>query len=168
MRDLVEFLCGGQVTPKWLFDNDARMLGQLRGAEPANHRLEERRRNGQIMCRTPRVTERLFDRREGFGVLVIAAYILELVKKKSERAFVIDAARPLDAVRHALVQALQTPLRESDADHRNFESASLRHRIECREDHLVGQIARHTENHQRIRLRFSHHAPALPAAGCSS
>ncbi len=67
-----------------------------------------------------------------------------------KRALVIDSARSLDAVRHPLVQTLQTPLREGDADDRNFERAALRHRIERREDHLVGQIARHAEDHQRI------------------
>ena len=65
-------------------------------------------------------------------------------------AFVIDSARSLDAVSRTLVQALQTPLWKGDADHRNFECASLYHCIECREDHFVGQIARHAEDHQRI------------------
>jgi len=45
-RNVVEFPRGGQVAPKRLFDNDARMLGQFRGAKPFDHRLEERGRDG--------------------------------------------------------------------------------------------------------------------------
>ena len=67
-----------------------------------------------------------------------------------KRAFVIDPTCSLDAVRHTLVQTLPTPLWEGDADNWNLECASLHHCIECREDHLVGKIARHTEDHQRI------------------
>ena len=33
MRDAVELLRGGQVTSERFFDNDARMLGQVRGSE---------------------------------------------------------------------------------------------------------------------------------------
>ena len=41
MGDAVEFLRGGQVTSERLFDNDARMLGQVRGTESFDHCLEE-------------------------------------------------------------------------------------------------------------------------------
>jgi len=42
MRDLVEFPCGGQVASERLFDNDARMHGQFRGAKPSNHRSKSK------------------------------------------------------------------------------------------------------------------------------
>ena len=81
-----------------------------------------------------------------------------------EGALIIDPARSLYAVRHAFVQTLQTPLREGDADYRDLEGASFRHRIERREDHLVGEIARHTEEHKRIRTGRGHQGSPLPAA----
>ena len=68
----------------------------------------------------------------------------------AEGTLVIDPARSLYAVRHAFVQTRHTPLREGDADHRDLEGTSFRHRIERREDHLMGEIARHTKEHQRV------------------
>jgi hypothetical protein len=65
-----------------------------------------------------------------------------------EGLLVIDPARSLNAVRHAFAQTRQTPFREGDADYRDIEGASFRHYIECREDHLVSEIARHAEEHQ--------------------
>src|ERR1039458_2876646 len=76
----------------------------------------------------------------------------------AEGSLVIDPARSLDAVRHALVQTRQTPLGEGDADDRDFKVTSLHHGIECREDHLVGEIARHTEEHQRVGTGGCHQA----------
>ena len=63
---------------------------------------------------------------------------------------VIDPARSLYAVGHAFAQTLQTPLRKGDSDYWDLEGTLFRHRIECREDHLVGEIARHTEEHERV------------------
>jgi hypothetical protein len=63
---------------------------------------------------------------------------------------VIDSAGSLYAVGDAPVEALQTPVRKSYADYRYFERASLHHRIQCREDHFVGEIACDTEDDQRV------------------
>ena len=85
-----------------------------------------------------------------------------------EGAPVIDAARALYTVRHTLVQAFRTPLREGDADYRDFQRASFRHGIKSREDHLVGEIAGDTEDYQRVRMGSSHQASAFVAAAFSS
>ena len=76
-----------------------------------------------------------------------------------EDAVVIDPARSLDAVLHAIAQMRQTPLRRSHSDDRDLQIASPGYRIEGREDHLVGEIARHTEEHQRVGTRGSHQGP---------
>src|SRR5580658_7107484 len=140
------------------------MLGQLRGAETSDHRLKQRRRDCQIVRRPPGVAQCLFKSCEGIWGLIVSTYILEERQEVFERALVIHSARSLDAVRDPLVQALHTQLREGDADYGNFERASLDHRIKCREDHLMGQVARHPEEHQRVRMGLGHHAPTLPAA----
>ena len=141
---------------------------KLRGAKPFDHRLEERGRDGQVVRRAPSATQLLFYRRERARVFIIPTHVLEQGQKMAEGALVIDPARSLDAVRHAFVQTLQTPLREGDADYRDLEVASFHHRIERREDHLVGEIARHTEEHQRVRTGGGHQAPAFLAAAFSS
>ena len=61
---LVELLRGGQVASERLFDNDARMLGQVRGTESFDHHLKKRRRNREVVRRAPGLTQRLLYRRE--------------------------------------------------------------------------------------------------------
>src|ERR1035438_6429039 len=97
MRDLVELSCRGQVPPEWFFHNDACMLGQVRRAETLDYRLEERRRNSQIMRGSPRVTERLFDGYERAWGFIVSTHILEQRQKTFERLFVIDSPRPFNA-----------------------------------------------------------------------
>jgi hypothetical protein len=77
---------------------------------------------------------------------------------------VIDPARSFYAVGHALMQTPQTPFRESDANYRDSEAPSFHHCIERREDHLVGEVARHAEEHQRVRTGGSHLTSPCPAA----
>src|ERR1044071_2249060 len=67
-----------------------------------------------------------------------------------EGALVVDPAQLLHAVLHAFAQLRQTPFRGGDADYRDVEDASLCHRVERREDHLMGEIPRHAEEHQRV------------------
>ena len=59
LRDAVELPRGGQVASERLFDDDARMLGQVRGAEPFDHRREERGRDGEVVRRAPGAAQRL-------------------------------------------------------------------------------------------------------------
>ena len=93
MRDAVQFPRGGQVASERLFNNDARMLGQMRGAESFDHHFEERRRDSQVVRRAPRVTQRLFDRRERVRVFIIPAHVFEQRQKMPEGPLVIDPAR---------------------------------------------------------------------------
>src|SRR5665213_2634248 len=137
------------------------MLGQLRSAKPTNHCFEVRWRNSKVICWTPCATERLFDCRECIAVFISPAHILEQRQEMLKRAFVIDSARSLNAVRRTLVQARQTPLWEGNANDRDVKDPTFHHRIECREDHLMGQISRHAKDYQGIRLRLGHHAPSF-------
>ena len=147
MRNFVEILCRGQVAPEWLFDNDPRIPGQIRSAEPLNHRFEHGWRYRQVVRRPLRATQCLLDRRERGRIFVVAAHILEQGEKLLECAFVIDSTRSLNAVRHALMQTRHAPFGKGNANHRNLESALLHHGIERWEDHLVSQVTRHAEEY---------------------
>src|ERR1017187_2229285 len=164
MRNLVKLLCGGQVAAERLFDNNTRILGQVRRAETLDYRFKERRRNRQIVRRPPRLTQHFFDRCERAWVFIVSTHILEKGEKTLKCAFIIDSAGSLYAVCPSLVQALYAPLWKRDTDDWNFKDAFFYHRIECREDHLVGQIACHAKDHQRVRMGLGHHAPALLSA----
>jgi len=89
-------------------------------------------------------------------LVIIPAHVPEERQQLPKGSLVIDPARSFYAVRHALMQTRQTPFRESDANYRDFEVPSVHHCIERREDHLVGEVARHAEEHQRVRTGGSH------------
>ena len=135
--------------------------------KPFDHRLEERGGDGQVVCGVRGATQLLFDRRECARVVIIPTHVLEQGQKMAEGPLVIDPARSLDAVGNAFVQLRQTPLGEGDADDRDLEITSLHHGIERREDHLVGEIARHTEEHQRVGTGGGHQAPTSLVAAFS-
>src|SRR6185437_12919987 len=132
------------------------MLGQVCCTESFDNHLKQRRRNSEVVRGAPGSAERLLYRRERVRVFIIPTYVLEQGQKTVERAPVIDSPRSLYAVRHALAQTRETPIWEGDTDYRDFQCISFHHRIERREDHLVGEIARHTEEHQRVRTGGSH------------
>ena len=64
---------------------------------------------------------------------------------------VVDPARVLDAILRAVAEIGHAPVRGGHADHRHLQVAALGQRIERGEGHFVGKIARHAEQHQRVR-----------------
>jgi hypothetical protein len=73
-----------------------------------------------------------------------------------ESSLVVNAARALDAVFDTAMKTIHAPLWKRDADDGNIQRASLRHRIERGNDHLMGKIAGDTEYYQRVRLYVAH------------
>ncbi len=96
VRDPVELPSGGQVSPEGLFDDDARMVGKVGGAQPPDDGREERGRDRMVVRRAPGAFQRLFYRRERLLVVVVAFHISEPGEKLLGRVLVIDPARSLD------------------------------------------------------------------------
>jgi len=68
-----------------------------------------------------------------------------------------------------IAQLSQTPLGVRDPDHGHRQRAALHHPVERREDHLVGQIAGRTEEHEcigRSRPSLVSHPQHLESPGC--
>src|ERR1039458_6274852 len=168
LRDAVEFPRGGQVASERLFDNDARMIGQIRGPESFDHHFEARRPDSGVVRSATSGFQRPFDRRERVQVFIITAHVPEQRQQMPEGLLVIDPARSFYAVRHALMQTRPTPFRASDADYRDFEVPSFHNSIERREDNFVGEVPRHAEEHQRVRTGGGHLTSPCPAASTSS
>jgi|SRR5579863_186574 len=82
----LSLLRGGPVASEGLFDNDARMLGQVCCTESFDHHLKERRRNSEVVRGPPGSTERLLYRRERVRVFIIPTYVFEQGQKMAERA----------------------------------------------------------------------------------
>src|ERR1022692_1718883 len=139
-----------------------RMRGQVRSTESIDHHLEERGRDSEVVRRAPGPAQSALYRRERLRIIIIPAHVLEQGQKMMKGRLAVDPARPFYAFRHALVQTGQAPLREGDADYRDLKGAALHHRIKRRKDHLVGEIARHPEEHQRVRMGgFHQSSPSL-------
>ena len=153
-RDPVELARRGQVASERLFDDDARLIGQAGGAEPLDDRREQRGRDGEVVRRAPGIAQRLLERLEGVRVVVVAAHVPEQGEEPVEGVAVVDPAGLRDAVRRALAQLLEAPLRGGNTDHRHVEDAALRHRVERRKDLLVREIAGRAEEHQGIGRRL--------------
>ena len=84
---------GCQVASERLFDNNARMRGQVRGTESFDHHLEERGRDSEVVRRPPSATQRALYRRERLRIIIIPAHVLEQGQKMVEGRLVVDPAR---------------------------------------------------------------------------
>ena len=162
MSNAIEFARGGEIASEWFFYDDARVVGQLGGAQSLDNSLKKRRWNGKIMGWSPSAAQGRSDGGKRGLILVIAADVLQLRKKMLQRSRVVDSSRLLDAIYRAPVQTLDTPLREGDSDDRHVERALLRQSVKRWKDHLVGQVARHSEQNQSVRV-FYHHQASFPA-----
>src|SRR5262249_28246017 len=81
---------------------------------------------------------------------------------------VVDAAAVFgDAVARAVAQVVHRPLRRRHTDDRHVELVVLHHRIQRGEDLLAREIARHAEEHQRIRRIPRWHYLVSPMAWSS-
>ena len=139
-RDPIELPRGCQVASERLFDNNARIRGQVCGTESLDHHLKERGRDSEVVRRAPGFAQSALYRSERLRIRIIPAHVLEQGKQMMEGWLVVDPARPFYAFGHALVQTSQAPIREGHADHRDLKGAALHHRVKRRKDHLVREI----------------------------
>src|SRR5262249_5618723 len=73
-----------------------------------------------------------------------------------ERRLVDPAAVLLDAGARPLLQALERPAAARDPDDRHVEVTATRHRVQRREDLLVGEVAGGAEEDERVRAWCLH------------
>ena len=140
-----------QVAAEGLLDDQARVLGQAGLAQALDHRLEQRGRHREVVRRALGALERLLQRVEGLGLVVVAADVADRLLQLVERGAVVDAAAfLLDRVAHALVHLVVGLRAAGDADHTRHQLAALGHRVQRGEDLLVGEVAREAEQHEGV------------------
>ena len=108
------------------------------------------------MRRPSRGAELFADRLIGRGVVVIAIDIAQqtaqLVVSRRIQSTVL-----LEAVAGPCPEPVEVPAGLGYADDWHFEVATFQHRLQRREDLLVGQIARRAEEDQGVGVGIAHH-----------
>ena len=101
-----------------------------------------------------RVAERLAQRREGGGVVVVAVDVAQQAERACRRG--VGSTPPPCFSRLSLrarLQLLEGPAGLGDADDRHVERAAPDHRLQRREDLLVREVAGGAEEDERVGLR---------------
>ena len=145
-----------EVVAEGLLDDHARILGATGAAERRDDGREHARRDGQVVGRAAGRAELLAQRREGGVVVVVAVDVAQQLQQLLEGRLVDAAAVLGEAVAGALAQLLERPARLGDADDRHREVAAADHRLQRREDLLVGQVAGGPEEHQGVGVGRGH------------
>ena len=151
MGDGVELDRRGEVAAERLLDDHARVLREARGAEALDHGLEQRRRNREVVRRPLRRAERRLQRREGRGILVVAADVAAAARAACRTP--PDRRCRLRARRcRARAACISSVLRlvEATPITGTVERSLLHHRVERRKDLLVREVAGEAEDDERV------------------
>src|SRR5258707_162068 len=109
------------------------------------------------------VLELFAKRAEGSGILVIAVYIAQQANQLFEGGL-IEATMFFQTVFRAGAKLIEIPSSLGDADDRNIEMSPFHHRLQGRENLLVGKIAGGAEENECVRVGIIHECRLLQAA----
>ena len=138
----------------------AARLGQLFHDQPEQHG-----RDGEVVRRPLRRAELLAEGLKRGRVVVVAVHIAQQAAQLVERRGV-ESAVVLEAVARPGPELVEVPAGLGHADDRHVEVAAFHHRLQRREDFLVGQIARGAEEDQGVGMGMSHRHVLSSAVTC--
>src|SRR5271166_45472 len=164
MQDAVEFLRRSQVVTEGLLDDDAGSFGRARFYELLYNGLEEERRDGEVMRGPLRRAKCSPERLKCREIRIVAVYIAKQGAQLRPRV-AIDSAVCFQAILGACFELVEVPAGLGYANHRNIELPVLNHRLQRREDLLVGQVASRSEKNECISIGIAHKSPPC---GCPS
>ena len=166
---LVERVCGGEVVPERLLDDDPTVLGQTGPREPADDGGEQRRRNLEVEDRADRALDLLRDALVRRVVLEVAVDVGQAAHEPLEHLVVDLLARRGDRVVGALDEVLPRPVVEGDADDRALQETAALEPVERAKGHHPGEVAGDPEDHENVgrlrpAVRLPVHAGSISAA----
>ena len=141
---------GAKIAPERLFDDDARIAGETGAAQPFNHRLEQSRRDREIVRGARGASQRLLYRCVGGLIVVVPADVAQERQQAVQRGRIVDAARSFHAIPHAVAQLRQAPVPPGDANDRDVQGATFGELVKRGEDLLVRKIASRAEQYQCV------------------
>src|ERR1700739_3103139 len=148
-QDLVQFLRRCEVMADRLFHDDSRSPPAVRSGQVLDDGFEQHRRNCQIMRRSLRILELLPKRSEGCRILVIAVDIAQHADQLLESGG-IEPPMFLQTVFRASAKLIEVPSSFGDPNHGDVEVSSFHHRLQGRENLLVGKIAGGAEKNECV------------------
>jgi hypothetical protein len=111
---------------------------------------EQRRRDGEVVRGPLRRVQLLADSLKGARVFVVAVNITQQATQLVKGCRLDSSPVFLDAAPRPGSELIDIPTCLGHPDYRHVEVAPFDHRLQRRKDFLVGQIARGTEEDQRI------------------
>jgi len=165
MQGTIQELRGFQVAAKRFLEDDAAAVVAAAGSKALSDRLERRRRNGQVIQRLLRAAEAGAEFLKRRGVVVVAVHELKQLHEFLE-AVRINAALCFEAGASPRAKIVERERRTRDADDRLVEVMARDQPLKRRKDLLEGQVARRSEEHERIGL--GHRPLALSGAPAAS
>ena len=161
-QDPIQLARRGEVLAEGLLDDDAGAVRAARSRQLLHDRSEQRRRDREVVRRVLGAAELAPERLERRRVLVVAVDVAQQPAQLGERV-AVEAAVLLDALLRPRAQLVEGPAGLGHADDRHVEVAALGHRLQRREDLLVGQIAGRAEEHERVGMCVAHRCPCAHA-----
>ena len=159
----VERLRGREVAAKGLFDDHPRIPGAAGLGQPLDDGPEHARRDRKVVQWPRGATERPAQAFIRLGRGIVTVNVLKPRRELRESAR-IDAAVLVQAVARTRQELIEGPVRPGNADDWQVEVTAANHRLQRREDLLVRQISRSTEEHQGVGMRCRHRHPGSLSA----
>jgi hypothetical protein len=152
----VQRACRGQIAPERLLHHESCAVRGPRTAEQINHDRKHGRRNGEVIKRSLRGAQRLFQCFEGRRLAVVAVDVLQQCRQALHRRRLGRFDEGLQALVHMRDELLARPTGTCDTNHRNFQLLAQHQMVERRKYLARAQIAGGAKNHQSIGSSVAH------------
>jgi len=139
------------VVPEGLLDHYPGVLRQSGVGQSFDHGPEQERRDLEVEDRVLGPVERLGDRLVGGRVPEVAGHVLEAVGQALEHLLVELLPRADDRLARALLELVDSPVVDGDAEDRAVEQAALLEPVQGPEGHHLGEIAGDPEGDEDVR-----------------
>src|SRR5882724_9151095 len=159
MQGDVQGLRRGKIPAEGLLEYGPRVTRAVRASEPLDYGAEQARRNREIVERSRGTGELLVQGPEGVLIRIVAVDVHQPGSERREGSLVHPASVLLDAVAGARPELVERPAGAGHRDDGHIQVTPASHRVQGREDLLVGEVARRPEEDERIGTRGAH-APA--------
>jgi hypothetical protein len=155
VEDAIQRAGRGEIAPEGFLHDDASSLGASEPYELLHDLFEEGRRDGQVVGGAARRAQLAAQRLERPRVRVVPVHVAEEPQELRE-GVPVEAAVLRHALPGPLPELLQAPTRLRDPDHRHVETPVPDQPLHRGEDLLVGEIARRSQENQRVRRDAGH------------